>query len=301
MEPCYWGLCDCPTIQPCTSHQGIHCGEWNSQQITDLTQVQDNSTLSTEADIAHFTRDEQELEQIITSLQARKNSLEREKQEIEDQFRQAGSFSERRAVYRKIQNTNRSVEDIDADIDGLLDRLDAFENRWQRVTRVNGLMLIRPFSDASGYCGCYAEKRNRLAILDAKINDYVAEYQRNVQARNAMRSSITLRNVVTLVALPPYLAISLWIIFGVINVGLLAALLVVVVYALALITAILLLVRIQRRMVLLTRRILQFQLSYYQMQNIATCQQLSVDSASTFDHSWYYELITPFLEAEREE
>ncbi|MBT6048294.1 MAG: hypothetical protein HOI47_07300 [Candidatus Scalindua sp.] len=285
MVLCYWKLCSCPDSQPCSEHHGNHCGLFNGLQITNNNQVADSITSNADAAIQRMTADEAAIDAEIARSEARKKQLEEMKRELEAAFDGAQTISQRRAAIQKGKQAYSTAADVNQEIIAVTQKISALTTGWQSAFSVMSTRLIQPYSDPTGFCDCYNSKIKQLASINGQINTAMTAY-------NADRAELAIyqTNIVNIVKTPGTIVAGLgiwaYIIFGV-GAALLKALFVILLFVAILVYALLIrILFIVKRMARLSRQIQGFQLIYYRVQNIGTCQKFIGDPL-WFGEGWW--------------
>jgi hypothetical protein len=185
MPTCYWQLCHCPDVAPCSEHDGVECSMAGGTTVTAESQIN-----ALEADLLMMDRDQIEIDAAKATLETQKTLLETEKSEIERDIKAAKNRSERRAVMERAEKTNERIKKLADEIQSVTDKLDAMATRWQTAIATGSNRLILPYTDTSGYCACYNRKTQRLAVIAAQIATEQAKFAAAMMQYNATRASI---------------------------------------------------------------------------------------------------------------
>jgi hypothetical protein len=169
MTICYWQLCHCPDAQPCVEHSGHQCSQIGNTFITDEHQVSDANTQSLEQLLSRLQLLDDGLLRLYEEMQQEEAELKRRDEELKRNYENATTRAQRESV----------ADDIRSLFGHCSEELDRFRRVWLEAERIEGQeqtqfgrslgLLMMPFSDPTGYCSCYTEKRARLDALSQKI------------------------------------------------------------------------------------------------------------------------------------
>src|SRR5256885_256098 len=109
MPACYWQLCHCPDVDPCSEHDGVECSMAGGTTVTAESQINDAITSALEAALLMMDRDQIEIDAAKTTLEVQKTLLETEKIEIDRDIKAAKNRTERRAVLERAEKTNERI------------------------------------------------------------------------------------------------------------------------------------------------------------------------------------------------
>jgi len=204
---------------------------------------------------------------------------------LEAAFDGAQTISQRRAAIQKGKQAYSTAADVNQEIIAVTQKISALTTGWQSAFSVMSTRLIQPYSDPTGFCDCYNSKIKQLASINGQINTAMTAY-------NADRAELAIyqTNIVNIVKTPGTIVAGLgiwaYIIFGV-GAALLKALFVILLFVAILVYALLIrILFIVKRMARLSRQIQGFQLIYYRVQNIGTCQKFIGDPL-WFGEGWW--------------
>ncbi len=306
MPICYWNLCHCPDAQPCSEHSGLGCSRWGSQTIQSLSQVSDPITHDAELAAVALDNDQAEANRLRQDLERKKADLEREKNDLEQAFNSADSYSERRAVARRIEGMYDRLAKIQPELQQTIADLNTLNARASVRGALIGTYLIVPYSSASGYCACYTEKQNRLAAIASQRAAEVAKLTPLFAQRAAIGQQVlglfsslpNPANIFKITGSLTFVAMLIAFIFLGIKAALIALLIGLIVIAIILITMIILLLSIDSQIMAVRQRIVRLDLQYYRLQSISTCVRPAAGSSTTTgsgadENSWWKEIVGP--------
>jgi len=272
MATCYWQLCDCPTVQPCTEHAGLHCSILNGKAVSDPTQINDAVTLALDARIKELDGDAKKLAEIKARIEAYKARLEKDKADIERAMDAATNRSERSAAVDQAKQANDRADETAQEILKIAQELNTLSTPWMLTAMGASGRLITPFIDTTGYCSCYARKQQALAAVAAEIASQRAIYVANWTAYSSFRTTMINYYRYVLGGLVA-IEIGIWIWFGIGKAALVATLVFEIVIVIALVAAIAYVEVLLSRMNEATRQIALLTELYYRVQQIPTCQK----------------------------
>jgi hypothetical protein len=305
MPLCYWTLCHCPDQRPCVEHTGFHCGLWNGTAVRTPADVNDALTRDAELALVRLDRDSTQLDTLEARLSAERDELEREQRELEDAL-QRGALGERRATINRLEVAYARLPGIRQDMRGVLADLDSLN---ARITSAGGLIstfLVVPYTSPTGYCACYDEKRRRLHPLVGQRAASAAMLAQPFAQRAAITGQVrswftqlpSQSNVMsTLGSVTFFAALFMFLLFGKVA-AFFAVMVGLLLIAITLIDMIIALLRLDRQIMSIRRRIVKLDLLYYRVQSISTCQPPALPGTGTGvtppppidDNAWWVEL-----------
>ncbi len=288
MPACYWQLCHCPDVDPCSEHDGVECSMAGGTTVTAESQINDAITSALEAALLMMDRDQIEIDAAKTTLEVQKTLLETEKIEIDRDIKAAKNRTERRAVLERAEKTNERIKKLADEIQSVTDKLDAMATRWQTAIATGTNRLVLPYADTTGYCECYNRKKQRLAVIAAQIATEQAKFAAAMMQYNATRASIMsyltdVRNwrggILTLII------VAAWIYLGMSQAAINTIGIGLIILALALYAVLIYAINLVSQMDAAEKRLTALVLMYYRLQQISTCKKQGSDAQDDCD--WY--------------
>jgi hypothetical protein len=281
MPTCYWTKCSCPDQQPCNEHAGWNCGRWGNVLVTDLATINDAVTHDAEVALVALDQDRARVDAIEQDLLQKRDELERERREIDQMFRAAGSRGERRLVADRVQAAYDRLPQLNQQLQQVLTDLNTLASRVTAVGGVISTYLIVPYSSPTGYCTCYDEKRNRLAAIDGQRGRLMSELRPLLAQRATYVNQLTplfglvanTSNPIRVMSTVAFIAaLATWVLVGWFSAAI-VALIGAFVLILMLIGILLIIAGVDKQIMRVRSRIVTLDLQYYRLQQITTCQQ----------------------------
>ncbi len=286
MPACYWTLCHCPDQQACVEHTGFHCSLWNGTVVQKPHDVNDARTRDAELALIRLDRDSTQLDALETRLEARRSELEREQREIEDAV---NAGSNRRATVARVEAAYSRLPAVEQELRGVLADLDSINARISSAGGLVSTYLIVPYTSRTGYCACYDEKRRRLDPLVAQRAATTALLAPPLAERAALTGEVMAlftrlpspSNVISALGSATFFfAIVMFVLFGKVT-AFFAVMIGLLLIANRLMYIVGSLVRLNRQIMTIRRRIVRLDLVYYRVQSISTCQPPALPGTGT--------------------
>jgi hypothetical protein len=280
MGSCFWGLCDCPTSQPCTHHHGFQCGTWRGQQVSKLTDINDPTTRDGDISVLALAADKMKANQKEEEISRQLDDLKQQQAIIDRGMAPNSTFGQRRAAAAELSKFRDDYGNLQAKILQAQADIASLNARIANAGALVFLNLTVPFTDGNSTCDCYTKKLDHLNALDSRMTYYQGLYNSyalqlapiQAQATAFVNMMPSRNNIFSMMFTFLFLAGIIGFLIG----GPKVAALTVIVFGLLVIILLLSMIRdilrIKGAMASVRRQKLISGLEYYRLQQVLTCQ-----------------------------
>lgn len=309
MALCYWTKCSCPNQQPCAEHAGWNCGRWGNVVVTDVSVIDDTVTRDAERALVALDQNRQRVETFQRDLEQKRAELELERREVERMLGAARSMGERRVAARRLEAAYDRLPQLNQQLQQVLSDLAVLTSRASAIGGAISTYLIVPYSNPTGYCTCYDDKRGRLAALAGPRSQHQATLSSLLAQRGSLMAQVTptfssvpshADPIKVILSISVAAALILFIISGA-GAAIIGFLLGIILLNILLFSTALSVMDIDRQVMVVRSRIVALDLQYYRLQQITTCQQPpaapplppGTTPAVSDENAWWVELTRP--------